>query len=40
MDLAKRDGVLPLIQKADFDWHKDLVSYLIRHLIHKNLFGK
>lgn len=40
MDLAKRDGVLPLIQKADFDWHKDLVSYLIRHLIHKNLFRK
>ncbi len=40
MDLAKRDGVLPLIQKADFDWHKDLVSYLIRHLIRKNLFRK
>ena len=40
MDLAKRDGVLPLLQKADFDWHKDIISYLIRHLITKNLFGK
>jgi len=40
MDLAKRDGVLPLIQKAEFDWHKDIISYLIRHLITKNLFGK
>jgi digeranylgeranylglycerophospholipid reductase len=39
MDLAKRDGVLPLIQKAHFDWHRDLISYLIRHLIKKNLFS-
>jgi digeranylgeranylglycerophospholipid reductase len=38
MDLAKRDGVLPLIQKAHFDWHRDLITYLIRHLIKKNLF--
>jgi geranylgeranyl reductase family protein len=40
MELAKRDGVLPLIRKADFDWHKDLISYLIRDLIRKNLFRK
>jgi digeranylgeranylglycerophospholipid reductase len=40
MDLAKRDGVLPNIEKTHFDWHKDLISYLIRHLIKKNIFSK
>jgi digeranylgeranylglycerophospholipid reductase len=40
MDLAKRDGVLPNIEKTHFDWHRDLISYLIRHLIKKNLFRK
>jgi hypothetical protein len=39
VDLAKRDGVLPFIKKAHFDWHKDIVNYLIRHLIQKQLFG-
>jgi digeranylgeranylglycerophospholipid reductase len=40
MDLAKRDGVLPNIEKTHFDWHKDLISYLIRHLIKNNIFSK
>jgi geranylgeranyl reductase family protein len=40
MELAKKDGVLPFIQKAHFDWHKDLITYLIRSLIQKKLFKK
>jgi digeranylgeranylglycerophospholipid reductase len=40
IDLAKRDGLLPVIDKANFDWHRDIVFYLIRHLINKKLFGK
>jgi digeranylgeranylglycerophospholipid reductase len=40
IDLAKRDGLLPVIGKANFDWHRDIVFYLIRHLINKKLFGK
>ncbi len=40
IDLAKRDGLLPVIDKASFDWHRDIVFYLIRHLINKKLFGK
>jgi digeranylgeranylglycerophospholipid reductase len=39
MDLAKRDGIMPLVEKAHFDWHKDLVSHLVRHLISKILPG-
>jgi digeranylgeranylglycerophospholipid reductase len=35
MDLAKKDGIMPLVEKAHFDWHKDLVSHLVRHLISK-----
>jgi digeranylgeranylglycerophospholipid reductase len=40
IDLASRDGLMPIIDKANFDWHKDIISYLIRHFIHKKLFGK
>jgi digeranylgeranylglycerophospholipid reductase len=40
MDLAKRDGVMPLIEKSHFDWHKDIISHLLRYLITKKLFGK
>lgn len=40
MDIAKKDGIMPIIEKANFDWHRDLISYLIRHLIRKNLFTK
>ncbi len=40
MELAKRNGIMPIIEKADFDWHKDLITYLVRHLIEKNLFRK
>ena len=39
MDLAKKDGIMPLVEKAHFDWHKDLVSHLVRHLISKILPG-
>lgn len=37
MDLAKKDGIMPLVEKAHFDWHRDLVSHLVRHLISKTL---
>jgi digeranylgeranylglycerophospholipid reductase len=40
IDLAKRDGLMPIIDKAGFDWHRDIISYLIRHFLHKKLFGK
>ena len=40
IDLARKDGVLPVIQKSDFDWHKDIIAYLIRQLIQKKLFIK
>jgi digeranylgeranylglycerophospholipid reductase len=40
IDLAKRDGLMPIIDKANFDWHRDIISYLIRHFIHKKLLGK
>jgi digeranylgeranylglycerophospholipid reductase len=39
IDLAKKDGIMPLVEKAHFDWHKDLVSHLVRHLISKILPG-
>jgi digeranylgeranylglycerophospholipid reductase len=39
MDLAKKDGIMPLVEKAHFDWHKDLVSHLAHHLISKILPG-
>jgi len=38
IDLAKRDGIMPIIKKAGFDWHKDVVAHLISHLLPKNLF--
>ncbi len=40
VDLAKKDGILPVIKDTHFDWHRDIVNYLIRHLINKKLFGK
>jgi digeranylgeranylglycerophospholipid reductase len=38
IDLAKRDGILPIIKQAGFDWHKDIISHIISHLLPKNLF--
>jgi digeranylgeranylglycerophospholipid reductase len=38
IDLARKDGVLPIIKKSNFDWHKDIITYLVRQLINKNLF--
>jgi flavin-dependent dehydrogenase len=40
VDLAKRNGILPVIENASFDWHKGLIQYLIRHFISKQLFAK
>lgn len=40
IDFARRDGVLPFIKKSDFDWHTDLVSYLIRHILKGSLFHR
>jgi digeranylgeranylglycerophospholipid reductase len=37
IDLAKRDGILPIIKKSGFDWHKDVIAHLISHLLPKNL---
>jgi geranylgeranyl reductase family protein len=38
IDLARKDGVLPIIKKSNFDWHKDIITYLVRQLINKKLF--
>jgi len=40
IDIAKRNGILPLIKKSDFDWHRDLIAALICHLFSKKIFGK
>ena len=38
IDLAKKDGFLPIIRRYGFDWHKDIISYLMSHLMPKNVF--
>lgn len=38
INLAKKDGIISVIKRSDFDWHKDIVSYLIRHFIPKKIF--
>jgi digeranylgeranylglycerophospholipid reductase len=40
IDFAKRDGILPMIKNSNFDWHKDIIFSLSRHLISKKLFRK
>jgi digeranylgeranylglycerophospholipid reductase len=40
VDLAKRDGILPSIKKSNFDWHKDIIISISRHLISKKFFNK
>lgn len=40
IDFARQDGILPMIKKTDFDWHKDLISSILRHLVSKKIFGK
>jgi len=39
IDLAKRDGILPIIKKAGFDWHKDIIGHIISHILPKNLLN-
>jgi geranylgeranyl reductase family protein len=39
VDLAKRNGIMPVIENASFDWHKGLIQYLIRHFVSKKLFA-
>ena len=40
IDLAKKDGFLPVIRRYGFDWHKDIISYLISHLMPGNIFKR
>jgi flavin-dependent dehydrogenase len=40
IDLAKRDGILPDITNSNFDWQKDIILSLSRHLISKKLFRR
>jgi hypothetical protein len=40
IDFARQDGILPMIKKTDFDWHKDLIASILRHLVSKKIFGK
>jgi geranylgeranyl reductase family protein len=37
MDIAKRDGFLPMIRNMDFDWHRDAIFYIIKNIISKGL---
>lgn len=38
LDLAKRDGIMPIIKNSGFDWHKEIIYYMINHLMPKNIF--
>ncbi len=38
IDLAKKDGILPIIEKAKFDWHRDIITSLLRHAFFKRHF--
>ncbi len=38
INLAKKDGIISVIKRSDFDWHKDIISYLIRYFIPKKFF--
>jgi geranylgeranyl reductase family protein len=40
VDLAKNDGILPNIKNSNFDWQKDIILSLSRHLISKKLFRR
>ena len=40
IDLAKRDGIMPDIKNSNFDWQKDIILSLSRHLISKKLFRR
>jgi flavin-dependent dehydrogenase len=40
VDLAKRDGIMPDIKNSNFDWQKDVILSLSRHLISKKLFRR
>lgn len=35
MDLAKKDGMLPIIKKTNFDWHRDIIASLLRRIFSK-----
>ena len=38
INLAKNDGILPAIKRSDFDWHRDIISYLMGKLLKKKIF--
>ncbi len=38
IDLAKKDGILSIIEKAKFDWHRDIITSLLRHTFFKRHF--
>jgi geranylgeranyl reductase family protein len=38
INLAKTDGILPAIRRSDFDWHRDIISYLMDRLINRKIF--
>jgi digeranylgeranylglycerophospholipid reductase len=40
IDIARKDGIMPVIQRSSFDWHKDIISHVLRHLMPKNFFRK
>lgn len=40
VDLARRDGILPYINNSNFDWQKDIILSLSRHLISRKLLRR
>ncbi|MEW6417145.1 MAG: NAD(P)/FAD-dependent oxidoreductase [Nitrospirota bacterium] len=40
IDLARKDGILPIIEKAKFDWHRDIITSLLQHVFFKRHFKK
>ncbi len=39
INLAKKDGIMSIIKRSDFDWHKDIITYFIRHFISKKFLN-
>lgn len=38
IDLANKDGILPIMEKAKFDWHRDIITSLLRHVFFRRHF--
>lgn len=35
IDLARKNGILPILKKAKFDWHRDIITLLLQNVFFK-----